>query len=165
MKTYRILGAAATAALATGAAAQMLNADVLLDLLRHDRHAVSWDAASPVAGDFDGDGQFDMAAVGVEGGNTLVIAVANQPVGSSMSVQYLGFPVDASAEAGLCSLHAQLRSVEPVCRMGQQPLPGCRGKPGAAALQLVDEGCRSFHLYWDHDSGRMNWARVRDAAL
>jgi hypothetical protein len=165
MTPARICAAFSTALIAIATAgialAQALNVDALLDMLRHDHYSASWDPASPVAGDFDGDGQWDLAAVGVEGGN-IVVAVANQPVGSPTFVQYLDFSVGKSPEEGVCSLQAQLEAVPLACGSGDQLLPGCRDKPGAAALRLADAPCGAIIMYWNHDSGRMVSQRVRD---
>ena len=156
MRRVLLISALFSAASVGLVAADLVGSDTLLMHLRHDRSNVQWLADSAVVGDFDGDAMRDTAVLGVEG-KGVVVAVGTHGADGGVHVQYLPFAIDRGVQAAICALPARLETHPLSCADEDGALPGCRDKPAAQGLSLVDDECVSIHMYWDHGQGAMAW--------
>ena len=120
---------------------------------------VSWDAASIVRGDFNGDGRRDAAMVGIHQ-QRVFVAVVLPASRQKLKTEVFAFGIGTHSTDSICELPAKL-TVEPLeCSPLDDPLPRCRASPKAASLVLVGGECDPINFYWDHQNNKLAWWRV-----
>lgn len=112
--------------------------------------------SSSVHGDFDGDGIIDQATL-VQHRRHVTLSIRR---GAPSRPQRLQFRVDPAAQDAICTLPAKLSTAASFCSPMDEPLPGCRERPGKVDLSISDGACDAIHLYWDEDAKRMAWWRL-----
>jgi hypothetical protein len=152
--TIALLAVASTAAVGATASEGV---SFLAELSRA-RPDVRWDASTFVAGDFDGDGKSDAAAVGYAKAG-IVLAVGMHKGSTRFRIQYLDFAVSAAKQAAICATPAHLSGFPLSCASDGAPLPGCVESPHASALTLFGGECDPINLYWNHHRGSIDWWR------
>jgi hypothetical protein len=123
-----------------------------VDLLRQTEADTVWDANSVLHGDFDQDGVEDSALAGIKGGDLFVVGIVKGPVGPSSRHSMLKFPWGDGDEGSLCSKNAKI-SVETI---KEDDPPGRKG----VGINLHDDQCDAFHIYWDPGQKDYDWWRL-----
>ena len=122
--------------------------------------SVRWDRDTLVAGDFNADGRPDFTIVGYKG-EVLVLAIrASSAKDRAYRNDFQNFGIDPSIQAALCEAPAKLSVGEQFCRPMDEPLSGCRESKIARSLILSGGDCDSIHLFWNHQTHRMEWWRL-----
>ena len=119
-----------------------------LDVLRQREPDTEWDPASLLEADLDQDGKDDYALAGIRG-NLLVVGIVQGPAGTSCRHWTLEFPWDGTQDA-LCSRKARI-DLEKVEEEGSPAKPG---------INLHDDQCDAFHIFWDPEQQAYDWWRL-----
>ena len=122
-----------------------------LDLLRVREPEMQWDSASLLKGDLDQDGTADYALSGLRG-NVFVVGIVQGPVSSSSRHWTLKFPMEGGTDEALCSRKAKIK-LEKIEKEGSMARPG-------VGINLHDDQCDSFHIFWDPEEGDYDWWRL-----
>jgi hypothetical protein len=119
-----------------------------LDILRQREPDTEWDPDSLLEADLNQDGKDDYALTGIRG-NLLVVGVVHGPVGDSCRHWTLEFTWDGTQDA-LCSRKARidLEKVEE------------EGAPARSGINLHDDQCDAFHIFWDPEQKTYDWWRL-----
>lgn len=125
--------------------ARRLNA---LEVLREREPDTAWDAGSLVKADLDQDGTEDYAVKGIRG-DLVAIGIVHGPVDDSCRHWVLEFRWDGSQDA-LCSPEAKIQ-FEVVQEEGEPPRPG---------INLSDDLCDAFHVFWNPEQQAYDWWRL-----
>jgi hypothetical protein len=126
-----------------------------LDLLRLRDPATTWDRSSLLQADLDLDGVDDFAALG-RGKDHFVVGIVHGPVKSrNGDVWTLEFPWDGGEDA-LCSKRAkiELESLE------ENEGPEEDQPHAGQGLNLSDDQCDAFHIYWNPRKKQFDWWRL-----
>lgn len=118
---------------------------------------VTWDLATRLVGDVDGDGIADSAFVGR--------AAAAVHIGllraTGDSAEVLAFPV-ANAQQAVCARTAVLTfesmDYDPSDAVGK--IVGFQRSPTSRGLRLDDGNCDPIHLFWNVSSHHLDWWRA-----
>ena len=126
-----------------------------LDLLKLRQPQTHWDAKSLLKADLDQDGGQDFVLLGHQK-DRFVVGIVHGPVSSGTSgVWTLDFPTSGGEDA-LCSKHAKI-SLEPLAENegpeADQPRKG-------VGINLSDDLCDAFHIYWSPRKQRFAWWRL-----
>jgi hypothetical protein len=126
-----------------------------LDVLRAREPETQWDAKSALRADFDQDGVDDHALAGIRG-DRFVVGIVQGPAGPGSRHWTLEFPWSSGSQDALCSRNARIE-IEDLEEEGgtQQAL----AKPGKG-INLHDDRCDAFHIYWDPESKKFDWWRL-----
>lgn len=121
-----------------------------LDVLEQREPDTEWDSRSLLKADLDQDGKEDYALAGIRG-NRFIVGIVQGPVGKSCRHWTLEFPWDEGTQDSLCSREAkiELEQVEEE-----------EGQPGRPGINLHDDLCDSFHIYWDPEQQKYDWWRL-----
>ncbi len=119
-----------------------------LDVLRQREPDTEWDAASLVEGDLDQDGTEDYAVAGIRG-DLFVVGIVHGPAGDSCRHWILEFAWDGTQDA-LCSREARIK-LETTQEEGSPKRPG---------INLHDDQCDAFHIFWDPERQAYDWWRL-----
>ncbi|HWM92665.1 MAG TPA: hypothetical protein VN493_18010 [Thermoanaerobaculia bacterium] len=119
-----------------------------LDILRLREPGTKWDPSSLIKADLDEDGQEDYAVTGIRG-DKLVVGIVNGPAGESCRHWILEFPWDGTQDA-LCSRKAGIK-LEQIEEEGEPARPG---------INLHDDQCDAFHIFWDPERQAYDWWRL-----
>ena len=119
-----------------------------LDVLRQREPDTEWDPASLLEADLDQDGKDDYALAGIRG-DRFVVGIVHGPAGDSCRHWTLAFPWDGTQDA-LCSRKARI-AVEKVEEEGSPARPG---------INLHDDKCDAFHIFWDPEQQAYDWWRL-----
>lgn len=132
-----------------------------------DGSAVVWDTAGAVTGDFDMDGEEDVAYLGRDAGRTLVMIAACR--GEEVRQRWLfdvpaegacdGPPeleaasllLDEAAVARTCAAPGSASECAHLRRVNRERQ--ARMDAGARALRIASPGCPGFVLWWSSDLG------------
>lgn len=129
----------------TAPAAKRLTA---LDVLRQRKPDTEWDAASLLKADLDQDGTDDYAVAGIRG-DLFVVGIVHGPLGDSCRHWLLELPWDGTQDA-LCSREARIE-LEKIEEEGSPARPG---------INLHDDKCDAFHIFWDPEQQAYDWWRL-----
>ena len=119
-----------------------------LDVLRQREPDTEWHAASLLEADLDQDGTEDYALTGIRG-DRLVVGIVHGPVKDSCRHWTLEFPWDGTQDA-LCSREARIQ-FERVAEEGSPARPG---------INLHDDKCDAFHIFWNPEQQTYDWWRL-----
>jgi hypothetical protein len=126
-----------------------------LDVLKLRQPATKWDAKSLLKGDLDQDGGEDFALLG-SGKDHFVVGIVHGPVDArSGGVWTLDFPWNGGEDA-LCSKHARI-ALEPLAENEGPEEDQPRNGEG---INLSDDRCDAFHIYWNPKKQRFDWWRL-----
>jgi hypothetical protein len=131
----------------TPPAAKRLNA---LDILRLREPGTKWDPDSLIKADLDEDGQEDYALSGIRDDKFIVVGIVQGPVGESSRHWILEFTWERGSQDSLCSRKARI-DLEEVEEEGEPAKPG---------INLHDDLCDSFHIFWDPELQAYDWWRL-----
>jgi hypothetical protein len=123
-----------------------------LDLLHQREKDTVWDSKSLLHGDFDLDGVEDSALAGIKGGDLFVVGIVKGPVGPSSKHSMLKFPWGDGDQGSLCSSKAKIGLEQ----ISEDDPPSRKG----LGINLHDEECDAFHIYWDAEIRDYSWWRL-----
>jgi hypothetical protein len=128
-----------------------------LNLLRQRERSVTWDARSLLTADFDYDGVDDFA-VGGKMGAKYVLGVVKGPLSGQSKHWTFTFAEDAGDQGSLCSVSNARIRLEP---LDEEEVEGARNLPAnSRGINLYDDKCDSFHIFWDRKEGRFTYERL-----
>ncbi|HET9228636.1 MAG TPA: hypothetical protein VFR31_18300 [Thermoanaerobaculia bacterium] len=119
-----------------------------LEILRQREPDTKWEADSLVKADLDQDGTEDYAFKGIRG-DLVIVGIVNGPVEESCSHWTLEFPWDGGQDS-LCTREARIE-FETIQEQGEPSRPG---------INLHDDLCDAFHIFWDPEQKTYDWWRL-----
>ncbi len=125
-----------------------------LDVVRQKDPAVQWNAQSLLEADLDQDGRPDFALLGTRK-DRVVVGIVHGPFAAGTPVWTLEFPSKGGGEEALCSPDAKI-AVEP---LGDEAKPR-RGGGQGVGLNLHDDKCDAFHIFWNPEKKKFEWWRL-----
>jgi hypothetical protein len=128
-----------------------------LEVLRLRQPNTEWDAKTLLRGDLDQNGGVDYAATGIRK-DRVVVGIVEGPISARSRTWFLDFPWKGGGEAALCSQKAKitLEPLDPATEAGARKVAR---KPGVG-INLHDERCDAFHIYWDPERKTFDWWRL-----
>ncbi|HEX6900506.1 MAG TPA: hypothetical protein VF789_12355 [Thermoanaerobaculia bacterium] len=125
-----------------------------LEMLRDRASGVQWDAASQRKADFDQDGQQDAAFLGFRK-DKAVVGIVQGPMTSRRRISLLEFDRGGGGQDDLCSekVGIDLERLEELESPEEVPVKGI-------GVNLHDDRCDAFHIYWDPVNRRFDWWRL-----
>jgi hypothetical protein len=149
-----LLALCGTPVLAQRATASRVTAWSVLKLREPE---VVWIPRSLLKADFDYDGVADYALGGRKGG-LYVLGAVKGSISSKSKHWTLEFSQDAGDQGGLCSVAGARIRVE---RLSADEVEGARELPRTSrGINLYDDECDSFHIYYDRMAERFVWWRL-----
>lgn len=131
------------------------DAPAALELLEHRQPQTQWKAKTLLRGDFDLDGGEDYALLGLEKDH-VVVGIVHGPANAAASgVWTLEFPWNGGEDA-LCSKKAKITS-EP---LAENPGPKAEHPRTGLGINLSDDLCDAFHIYWNPRKQTFEWWRL-----
>ena len=125
-----------------------------LDAARQHDPTVQWNSQSLLEADLDQDGRADYALTGTRK-DRVVVGIVHGPLAAGTPVWTLEFPVKGGGEDALCSPDARI-AVEP---LGDEAKTR-RGNGQGVGLNLHDDKCDAFHIFWNPDKKKFEWWRL-----
>ena len=126
-----------------------------LDLLKLRQPQTDWDAKSLLKADLDQDGGEDFALLG-RGRDHFVVGIVQGPVnGRNRGIWTLDFPWSGGEDA-LCSKHAKI-ALEP---LAENEGPEADQPHKGQGINLSDDLCDAFHIYWSPQKQKFQWWRL-----
>ncbi len=128
-----------------------------LEVLRLRQPNTEWSSKSLLQGDLDQNGGADYAATGLRK-DRFVVGIVEGPISAKSRTWFLDFPWKGGGEASLCSEKAKmtLEPLDPATKAGARKVAN---KPGVG-LNLHDDRCDAFHIYWDPERKTFDWWRL-----
>jgi hypothetical protein len=128
-----------------------------LEVLRLRQPNTEWDAKTLLRGDLDQNGGVDYAATGIRK-DRVVVGIVEGPISARSRTWFLDFPWKGGGEGALCSEKAKitLEPLDPATEAGARKVAS---KPGVG-INLHDERCDAFHIYWDPERKTFDWWRL-----
>jgi hypothetical protein len=127
-----------------------------LDLLAARHPETKWKKKSLLAADLDQDGVEDSVLLGVRG-DDFVVGIVNGPLKADSRIWTLEFPTTGGEDA-LCSQRVRiaLESLAEPENQGPEPDHPDQG----TGINLSDDLCDAFHIYWRPQRQRFEWWRL-----
>jgi hypothetical protein len=127
-----------------------------LNVLNRLEPDVKWEPRTLLKADFDFDGVEDYS-LGARKGTQYVVGIVMGPLNGQSKHWTLEFSEDAGDQGSLCSVSdAQIR----LDMLDDELVVGARGLPEMSkGINLYDDKCDSFHIYWDQKEKRFEWWR------
>ena len=126
-----------------------------LDLLKLRQPQTQWDAKSLLEADLDLDGGEDYALLGLHRDH-FVVGIVHGPVHATKSgVWTLDFPWSGGEDA-LCSKHAKIELES----LAENEGPAADQPRKGQGINLSDDRCDAFHIYWNPRKQRFDWWRL-----
>jgi hypothetical protein len=125
------------------------------DVLRQRHPTVEWNAGNVVEADLDHDGGSDYALLGHAKGQ-VVVGIVRGPLTAGSPTWTLEFPVSGGGEDALCSPDAKI-TVEP---LGDEEKTRAGRPIKGVGLNLHDDHCDGFHIFWNPDKKKFEWWRL-----
>jgi hypothetical protein len=128
-----------------------------LEVLRLRQPNTEWSSKSLVKGDLDQSGGTDYAATGLRK-DRFVVGIVEGPISARSRTWFLDFPWKGGGEGALCSEKAKM-TLEPLDSATKAGARKVASKPGVG-LNLHDDRCDAFHIYWDPERKTFDWWRL-----
>ncbi|HSS75902.1 MAG TPA: hypothetical protein VLV54_04075 [Thermoanaerobaculia bacterium] len=128
-----------------------------LEVLRLRQPNTEWSSKSLLRGDLDQKGSVDFAATGIHKDH-VVVGIVEGPISAHSRTWFLDFPWKGGGEGALCSEKAKitLEPLDPATEAGARKVAS---KPGVG-INLHDDRCDAFHIYWDPQRKTFDWWRL-----
>jgi hypothetical protein len=128
-----------------------------LEVLRLRQPNTEWDSKTVLQGDLVQNGNPDYAATGLRK-DRVVVGIVEGPITARSRTWFLDFPWKGGGEGSLCSEKAKM-TVEPLDAATKAGARKAANKPGVG-LNLHDDRCDAFHIYWDPERKTFDWWRL-----
>ncbi|HSS51622.1 MAG TPA: hypothetical protein VLX28_21975 [Thermoanaerobaculia bacterium] len=128
-----------------------------LEVLRLRQPNTEWSSKSLLQGDLDQHGGLDYAATGLRK-DRVVVGIVEGPISAHSRTWFLDFPWKGGGEGALCSEKAKM-TLEPLDAAAKAGERKVANKPGVG-LNLHDDRCDAFHIYWDPERKTFDWWRL-----
>ncbi|HEY2295832.1 MAG TPA: hypothetical protein VGM86_34450 [Thermoanaerobaculia bacterium] len=125
-----------------------------LDVARQHDPAVQWNPQSLLEADLDQDGRADFALLGTRKDH-VVVGIVHGPLAAGTPIWTLEFSVKGGGEDALCSPDAKI-TVEPLGDEAKTRRGGGQG----VGLNLHDDKCDAFHIFWNPEKKKFEWWRL-----
>ena len=126
-----------------------------LELLKLRQPETKWDPKSRLKADLDQDGADDFALLGRRK-DQFVVGIVQGPVEAKRSgVWTLEFPTNGGEDA-LCSKHARIALESLAENEGPEEDQPKQGR----GINLSDDLCDAFHIYWSPQKHKFVWWRL-----
>lgn len=125
-----------------------------VDVLRQRGPAVEWNAQSLLEADLDHDGRADYVLTGTRK-DRVVVGIVHGPIATGTPAWTLEFPWKGGGEDALCSQDAKI-AIEP---LGDEAKSRA-GHGGGMGINLHDDKCDAFHIFWNPDKKKFEWWRL-----
>lgn len=125
-----------------------------VDAARQHDPAVQWNAQSLLEADLDQDGRADYALLGLRK-DRVVVGIVHGPLAAGTPVWTLEFSVNGGGEDALCSPEAKI-AIEPLGDEAKTRRGGAQG----VGVNLHDDKCDAFHIFWNPDKKKFEWWRL-----
>jgi len=128
-----------------------------LEVLRLRQPNTEWSSQSLLQGDLDQNGNPDYAATGIHN-DRFVVGIVEGPISSRSRTWFLDFPWKGGGEGALCSDKAKmtLEPLDPATKAGERKV----ARKAGLGLNLHDDRCDAFHIYWDPERKTFDWWRL-----
>jgi len=130
------------------------------EALRAARPGLSWRHEQSI--DVDCDGQRDEVFTAKDKTHYYVAAVAPRKAGKP-KISVVKFQLSGSGQDSFCGppepLQPEPLDTDPREELGATP-EGFRRSARCKGLNLAAGECDTFHLYWNHKAGELNWWRL-----
>jgi hypothetical protein len=125
-----------------------------LEVLRNRESRVQWDPASAIEADLDQDGEKDAALLGFRKDGA-VVGIVQGPMAARSRTWILEFGWKGGGQHDLCSKEVgiDLERLEELESPEEIPARGL-------GINLHDDRCDAFHIYWDSEKKRFEWWRL-----
>lgn len=157
-----LCGCAACVACATGPRTGPGGTRTALDVARLRQPNTQWSSQSLVEGDLDQDGRPDYALSGIRK-DRFVVGIVEGPVTAGSKTWFLDFPWKGGGQEALCSDQAKisLEPLDPSTKAGERKAANDgKGGKGGLGINLHDDRCDAFHIYWDPARKTFDWWRL-----
>jgi hypothetical protein len=130
-----------------------------LDVVRLRQPNTQWSSKSLVEGDLDQDGRPDYALSGIRK-DRFVVGIVEGPVTAGSKTWFLDFPWKGGGQEALCSDQAKisLEPLDPATKAGERK--AATVSKGGLGINLHDDRCDAFHIYWDPARKTFDWWRL-----
>ncbi|HEV7785132.1 MAG TPA: hypothetical protein VGQ28_07335 [Thermoanaerobaculia bacterium] len=128
-----------------------------LEVLRLRQPNTEWNSKTLLQGDLDQNGGLDYAATGLRK-DRVVVGIVEGPISARSRTWFLDFPWKGGGEGALCSEKAKM-TLEPLDSAAKAGERKVANKPGVG-LNLHDDRCDAFHIYWDPERKTFDWWRL-----
>jgi hypothetical protein len=122
--------------------------------VRRHSPTVEWNAQSLIEADLDQDGRADFVLTGL-GKEQVVVGIVHGPVAAGAPVYTLEFPLNGGGEDALCSRDVKI-TFEPLGDEAKTHNGGTKGM----GINLHDDKCDAFHIFWNPDKKKFEWWRL-----
>jgi len=129
---------------------------IALGLLKRNHSGVNWTRSIMLRGDFDFDGVAD-TAYGTSNGKTYFVGIVRGGKRLKSKTAVLRFVENSSDQASLCSVAKAKIRLERISQ-SQTGLKGIRN--GSRGINVFDDECDSFHIYFDQRQRSFTWWRL-----
>jgi len=131
-----------------------------LDVATLRQPNTKWNPKSLIEGDLDQDGRPDYALSGIRK-DRFVVGIVAGPVTVGSKTWFLDFPWKGGGQEALCSDEAKisLEPLDPATKAGERKAAS-GGKKGGLGINLHDDRCDAFHIYWDPSRKTFDWWRL-----
>jgi hypothetical protein len=126
-----------------------------LEILRNRESRVQWDPASTLEADLDQDGKKDAALLGFRKDGA-VVGIVQGPMSARSRTWTLEFSWKGGGQYDLCSKEVgiDLERLEEI-ENPEEKIPA-----EGMGINLHDDRCDAFHIYWDPKKQRFEWWRL-----
>jgi len=158
MKLFSILIAALFLTISCGSRVQkdQPSSPTALSVLTQQEPEVNWDPHTLLKADFDLDGMEDYSFGGKKGAQ-YAVGILKGPLNVQSKHWTLEFSEDAGDQGSLCSVSEARISLE---MLDDELVQGAHGLPEIGkGINVSDDKCDSFHIYWDQKEKRFTWWR------
>lgn len=127
-----------------------------LDVLAAREPETKWKKKSLLKADLDQDGVEDLALLGVRA-DDFVVGIVKGPLKADSRIWTLDFPVTGGEDA-LCSKRAKI-ALESLAEAETEGPEADHPREGMG-INLSDDLCDAFHIYWSPQRKRFEWWRL-----
>lgn len=145
----------------TAKPAQTVEPKTALEILRLRQPNTAWDSKTVLKGDLDQNGGPDYAATGIRK-DRFVVGIVEGPISARSRTWFLDFPWQGGGEGALCSDKAKmtLEPLDSATKAGERKVANKPANKPGLGLNLHDDRCDAFHIYWDPERKTFDWWRL-----
>jgi hypothetical protein len=140
---------------------QTIEPKTALEVLRLRQPNTEWSSKTVLKGDLDQNGGPDYAATGIRK-DRFVVGIVEGPISAHSRTWFLDFPWKGGGEGALCSDKAKmtLEPLDSATKAGERKVANKPASKPGLGLNLHDDRCDAFHIYWDPERKTFDWWRL-----